>query len=120
MIAALAEKADAFVYDPGDPAPTRGGPLCCPLVENGRPAIQLLPGPRDQRPVEARADVLVYSTPVLKQAIEVTGPVSVELFASSLAADTDFTAKRSTSRGGRIAWVIQESVRLLGKGSDHT
>ena len=93
MIAPLAEKADAFLYDPGDPAPTRGGPLCCPLVENGRPAIQLLPGPRDQRPVEARADVLVYSTPVLKQAIEVTGPVSVELFASSSAADTDFTAK---------------------------
>ena len=93
MDAPGARKADSFIYDPINPTPTRGGPLCCPLVENGQPAVQLLPGPRDQRPVESRNDVLVYATPPLKQDLEVTGPVSLELYASSSAVDTDFTAK---------------------------
>ena len=80
------EPADHFVYDPADPVPTSGGPLCCD-------AGHLAPGPRDQRPVEVRDDVLVYTTPALKQDLEVTGPVSLELYASSSAVDTDFTAK---------------------------
>ena len=53
----------------------------------------LAPGPRDQRPVEARDDVLIYTTPVFAQDTEVTGPVSLELFAQSSAVDTDFEAK---------------------------
>jgi putative CocE/NonD family hydrolase len=80
------ESADQYVYDPATPAPTVGGPLCCD-------GSHLAAGPRDQRAVEAREDVLVYSTPVLTQDIEVTGPVSVELFAKSSAVDTDFTTK---------------------------
>lgn len=80
------ETADRFTYDPDDSAPTVGGPLCCD-------AQHLAPGPRDQRPVEARGDVLVYSTPPFKTDFEVTGPVSVELFVSSSAVDTDFTGK---------------------------
>jgi putative CocE/NonD family hydrolase len=80
------EKADAFVYNPEDPAPTVGGPLCCD-------SSHLAPGPRDQRPIEAREDVLVYSTQEFKADIEVTGPVSVELYASSSAVETDFTGK---------------------------
>src|SRR5665811_2492327 len=51
------------------------------------------PGARDQRAVEARSDVLVYSTPPLEQDLEVTGPVQLELFAKSSAVDTDFAAK---------------------------
>src|SRR5207302_6967902 len=78
--------ADHYVYDPANPVPTVGGPLCCD-------AIHLPPGPRDQRSVEARDDVLVYSTPAFTQDTEVTGPVSLELFAKSSAVDTDFTAK---------------------------
>lgn len=81
-----AEPSDHYVYDPVNPAPTVGGPLCCD-------APHLKPGPRDQRAVEARDDVLVYSTPVLVQDLEVTGPISLELFASSSAVDTDFIAK---------------------------
>jgi putative CocE/NonD family hydrolase len=77
---------DQYVYDPSSPAPTIGGPLCCD-------SDHLKPGPRDQRPVEARPDVLVYSTPLLAQDLEVTGPVQLELFAKSSAVDTDFTAK---------------------------
>jgi putative CocE/NonD family hydrolase len=50
-------------------------------------------GPVDQKQVESRPDVLVYSTPVLASDVEVTGPVTLDLFASSSAVDTDFTAK---------------------------
>ena len=49
------EPPTRFVYDPSNPVPTTGGPLCCDVKH-------LAPGPRDQRPVEARRDVLVYST----------------------------------------------------------
>jgi len=80
------EAPDQYVYDPANPAPTVGGPLCC----DGE---HLPPGPRDQRPVESRNDVLVYSTPPLTGDLEVTGPVSLELYAKSSAVDTDFTAK---------------------------
>jgi uncharacterized protein len=80
------EKPDRFIYDPADPVPTVGGPLCCD-------SAHLAPGPRDQRPVEAREDVLVYATPPFEKDFEVTGPVSLELFASSSAVDTDFTGK---------------------------
>jgi putative CocE/NonD family hydrolase len=80
------EPSDHYVYDPSNPVPTIGGPLCCD-------SQHLQPGPRDQRPNEARNDVLVYSTPAFSQNIEVTGPVSVEFYASSSAVDTDFTAK---------------------------
>lgn len=77
---------DGFVYDPANPVPTVGGPLCCD-------SEHLPPGPRDQREVEARKDVLVYSTPPFEADLEVTGPVTLDLFASTTAADTDFTAK---------------------------
>jgi uncharacterized protein len=50
-------------------------------------------GPYDQAEIEQRADVLVYSTPVLQQPFEVTGPISLTLFAASSAVDTDWTAK---------------------------
>jgi putative CocE/NonD family hydrolase len=80
------EAADKYVYDPADPAPTTGGPLCCDA--NHEPG-----GPFDQRPVENREDVVVYTAPAFKQDTEVTGPVSLELYVSSSAVDTDFTGK---------------------------
>ena len=84
--APTSELADKFVYDPGKAVPTIGGPLCCD-------SVHLPPGPRDQRTVEERDDVLIYSTPALEHDMEVTGPVRLEFFAASTAADTDFTAK---------------------------
>jgi putative CocE/NonD family hydrolase len=84
--AAHSESADSFVYDPANPVPSVGGPLC-------GDAKLLAPGPQDQQQVEGRPDVLVYSTPALDRDIEVTGPVSLDLYAKSSAADTDFTAK---------------------------
>ena len=83
---AAGKVSESYVYDPMKPAPTTGGPLCCD-------SEHLAPGPYDQRPVEAREDVLSYSTPVLTQDTEVTGPVTLELYAASSAVDTDFTAK---------------------------
>jgi hypothetical protein len=81
-----AESPDAFVYDPANPVRTQGGGNCCDHDH-------LAPGVFDQRPVENRADVLVYSTLPLDSDMEVTGPVTAELFVSSSAVDTDFTAK---------------------------
>jgi putative CocE/NonD family hydrolase len=81
-----AESPDHFLYNPNDPAPTVGGPLCCY-------AGALQGGAFDQSSVEHRADVLVYSTEPLAEDIEVTGPIVVTLFAASSALDTDFTAK---------------------------
>jgi putative CocE/NonD family hydrolase len=74
------EPADRFVYDPWNPVPTgaRGGYSRIPA---------------DQRQLERRHDVLVYTTAPLASPIEVTGPVEVRLWASSSASDTDFTAK---------------------------
>jgi len=80
------EPPDHYLYDPRNPVPTRGGGLCCwPGAVPG--------GAYDQRPVEARPDVLVYTTPTLERAIEVTGPVTATLWARTSAPDTDFTAK---------------------------
>jgi putative CocE/NonD family hydrolase len=82
------EPIDVYLYDPRHPVPTYGGANMLPGS-----ALHYLHGPKDQRAIEARSDVLVYSTPPLEQAVEVTGPVTVTLFASSSAVDTDFTAK---------------------------
>lgn len=78
------ERRDEFDYDPRNPVPTIGGRLCC--------GNALPPGPADQRPNESRPDVLVFSTPRLEQDLEVTGFVSLELYAATSVVDTDFTA----------------------------
>ena len=78
------EKPDQYVYDPSDATPTIGGPLCCGPLPTGI-------GPQDQRPAETRADVLVFTTPAFALDTEVTGPVALDLYASSSAVDTDFT-----------------------------
>jgi len=86
-VAPGAEKADQFTYDPSDPVPTLGGPLCCgPFPPAGL-------GPQDQSKAESRQDVLVFTTAALAKDLEVTGPVSLDLYVSSSAVDTDFTGK---------------------------
>jgi len=82
------EPPDRFVYDPRDPVPTVGGPTLLPS-----PLIGIHSGQRDQRAVEARDDVLVYTTEPLAEDLEVTGTVVLELVAASSAPDTDWTAK---------------------------
>ena len=76
---------DAYVYDPADPVPTVGGSTML--------APTLPPGPIDQREIEARPDVLSYTSAPLERPYTVLGAVSVTLFAASSAPDTDFVAR---------------------------
>jgi putative CocE/NonD family hydrolase len=71
---------DSFVYDPADPTPALGGAL---LAFKGA-------GPQDNRPLEARSDVLYYTSPTLEESLEIAGPVSVTLFVRSSRQFTDF------------------------------
>ncbi len=86
------EEPDRYTYDPADPVPTRGGNHS---IGPYNPGLYELapPGPYDQRPIEARDDVLVYTSDELAEDLEVTGPVTVTLYASSSAPDTDFVAR---------------------------
>jgi uncharacterized protein len=87
MVVPTNEKADQFIYDPNDPVPTLGGPLCCgPFPPAGL-------GPQDQSKAETRKDVLVFTAEPMTKDLEVTGPVFLDLYVSSSAVDTDFSGK---------------------------
>lgn len=80
------EPADRFTYDPRYPVQTMGGNNCC--------SPHIVPwGPYDQRPVEMRGDVLCYTSGVLTEDLEVTGPITLVLYAETDAPDTDWTGK---------------------------
>jgi putative CocE/NonD family hydrolase len=72
----------SYRYDPKDPVPTVGGPH-----------LTLPPGPREQRQVESRPDVLVFTSEPLREPLEVVGRVRARIWASSDAPDTDFAVK---------------------------
>jgi len=76
------EPSDTYQYDPTDP---------CPNIYDA--TALAAEGPFDQRPIERREDVLVYSSPALESDLDVTGPVTVKLYASTSAPDTDFWAE---------------------------
>jgi putative CocE/NonD family hydrolase len=97
------EASDSFTYDPGNPVPSLGGPLCCTDGNNAA-------GSYDQRKIEIRNDVLVYTTPVISQGIEVTGPIDAVLSVSSDAKDTDFTAKLIDVYPDGRAFNVQEGI----------
>ncbi len=82
---AAAETPDAYVYDPHDPCPTCGGPLLMPATYRR--------GPVDQAPILSRSDVLSYTSEPLTEDMELTGPVSLVLYAASSAPDTDWVIK---------------------------
>ena len=102
-VAPEAEPADGFSYDPDDPAPSRGGPVCC----TGNAEAE---GSYDQSKIEMRPDVLVYSTPPLKEGVEVTGPLKAVLSVASSARDTDFTAKLVDVYPDGRAFNVQEGI----------
>jgi putative CocE/NonD family hydrolase len=86
------EPPDRYDYDPNDPVPTLGGNNSTWTFMKFA-ADQIRPGPIDQRPIERRDDVLVYTSDELERDLEVTGPLQIILYAASSAKDTDFTAK---------------------------
>ena len=97
------EPVDTYVYDPELPTPTMGGCNCC--------NPEVVPwGVYDQRVVEAREDVLVYSSDVLDRDTEVTGPIIVHLFASTDGRDTDFTAKLVDVFPDGTAWNLCDGI----------
>ena len=95
------EPTDSFVYDPEDPVPTYGG------------NVSMYPstgGPRDQRAIQRRDDVLVYTGGTLTKDIEVTGRILTKVYAASSAADTDFTAKLVDVHPNGYAQLLAEGI----------
>jgi uncharacterized protein len=97
--------SDAYTYDPADPVPTLGGNLLDCLM-----CLSVAQGPVNQMKAEARGDVLVYTTPVLTEAVEVTGPLKMKLYASTSAKDTDWTAKLVDVHPDGYAQNIQDGI----------
>ncbi len=77
--------SDTYRYDPLNPVPTTGGNNCC-----GTPTAA---GPVDQRPIERREDVLVYTSDFLTDTLTIAGPVRMKLFAATDGKDTDWMIK---------------------------
>jgi putative CocE/NonD family hydrolase len=90
----------SYTYNPADPVPTIGGNTQNPLLpqliqggafdQRGRADLWVC---KDTLPLAARQDVLVFQTDLLSEDVEITGPITVKLWVSSSAVDTDFTAK---------------------------
>ena len=96
---------DRFAYDPDDPVPTRGGRCLGPYLP--------LAGPVDQRPVEARGDVLVYTSPRLRRAVEVIGTVTARVVFASSAPSADVTVKLVDCDPSGRAYNVVDSVRRV-------
>ncbi len=95
---------DRFTYDPMNPVPATGGGVCC--IGGAAPG-----GAFDQRGVEARADVLVYTSDPLQEDIEIAGWVPVTLYVSSDAKDTDFTVKLVDVAPNGTAYNLDNSIQ---------
>jgi putative CocE/NonD family hydrolase len=96
------EAPDSFTYDPENPVPTLGGNV------NMHP--EACGGPQDQRRIQDREDVLVFTGERLVDDIEVTGRVLVTLYAATTARDTDFTAKLVDLRPDGYAQIVAEGI----------
>ena len=97
------EAADRYRYDPMNPVQTVGGGDCC----NGGIVV---PGAFDQRQVEARGDVLVYTSDPLTKPVDVVGFVDAVLKVSSSAKDTDFAVKLVDVAPDGTAWIIGDTI----------
>ncbi len=100
------DEPDMFVYDPMSPVPTYGGGFCCMGPSYKRGAL-------DQRNMEARGDILVYSTEPLQEGMEVSGPINVTLYVSSDVRDTDFTVKVIDVLPDGTAYNLDETIQRM-------
>ena len=94
-----ADPPDAFLYDPMHPVPSAGGAMLSPRAGVSR-----------QEAIEARPDVLSYTTSPLERDLEVTGPVSVTLYVTTSAPQTDFTAKLVDVHAGGAAYNVCDGI----------
>jgi uncharacterized protein len=101
-----ADKPDTFTYDPMNPVTSYGGNVCCTGT-----AIQA--GSFDQRKMESRHDILVYTSDAFKEGTEVSGPITPTLYVSSDAKDTDFTVKVLDVYPDGRAYNLDESIQRM-------
>jgi len=97
---------DSFDYDPMNPVPSFGGNVCCT-------GNAVTGGSWDQSKMEERPDILVYTSDVLKDGIELSGPIDVSLYVSSDAKDTDFTIKLIDVDENGKAWNLDETIQRM-------
>jgi putative CocE/NonD family hydrolase len=101
-----ADRPDRFVYDPMNPVPSYGGNVCC--TGNAISA-----GAFDQRKMETREDILVYTSPPFADGVELSGPITPTLYVSSDARDTDFTVKVIDVYPDGRAFNLDESIQRM-------
>jgi putative CocE/NonD family hydrolase len=102
----MEDKPDRFTYDPMNPVPSLGGNVCCT-------GNAITAGAFDQRKTEARADVLVYTTPPFERGLEISGAIEPTLYVSSDAKDTDFTVKVLDVHPDGRAYNLDESIQRM-------
>jgi putative CocE/NonD family hydrolase len=100
------DRADGFTYDPMNPVPSFGGNVCCT-------GNAVTGGAFDQRKMEERKDILVYTSEPLKEGIEVSGAIDVTLYVSSDVKDTDFTVKIIDVYPDGPAYNLDETIQRL-------
>ena len=100
------DNPDAFTYDPDFPVPMHGGGFCCLGSE-------YQPGSFDQRQMETRHDILIYSTDPLEEGVEISGPIEITLFISSDVKDTDFTVKLLDVYPDGRAYNLSETIQRV-------
>jgi hypothetical protein len=101
-----ADRPDTFTYDPMNPVPSYGGNVCC----TGS-AIQA--GSFDQRKMETRDDILVYTSAPFADGLELSGSITPTLYVSSDAKDTDFTVKVIDVYPDGRAYNLDETIQRM-------
>lgn len=107
-VANAGDAPDTFTYDPMNPTPSYGGNVCC--------AANTIPGnggALDQRKMETRDDILVYTSDPLEEGVEVSGPITLTYYVSSDVKDTDVTAKLIDVQPDGTAYNLDETIQRL-------
>lgn len=100
------DRPDRFTYDPMNPVPSYGGNVCCT-------GNAITAGSFDQRKMESRHDILVYTSEPFAEGLEVSGPITPTLYVSSDAKDTDFTVKVLDVYPDGRAYNLDESIQRM-------
>lgn len=100
------DNPDGFTYDPMQPVPSYGGNVCCT-------GNAVKGGAFDQQQMETRNDILVYTTEILKEGVEVSGFIESTLYVSSDAKDTDFTIKLIDVHPDGKAYNLDETIQRV-------
>ena len=99
-------KPDSFTYDPMNPVTSYGGNVCCT-------GTAITAGAFDQRKMETRPDILVYTSTPFAEGVEISGPIEPTLYVSSDAKDTDFTVKVLDVYPDGRAYNLDESIQRM-------